>query len=55
VIEISPLITSFPTSTTVSEGSRNVGLTKTVLEVKGNVRGRSYIPELGFVCWALLD
>jgi hypothetical protein len=22
---------------------------------KGNVRGRSYIPKSGLICWALLD
>jgi len=34
VTGISPLIMSFPLSTTVSGGSGTVGLTKTVLEVE---------------------
>jgi hypothetical protein len=49
----SPLIISFPLSTTVGGGLGTVGLTKTVLE--WNVRGRSYIPESSLVCWAFLD
>jgi hypothetical protein len=37
--KISPLITSFPLSTTVNGGSGTVGLTKIVLEVKGMSEG----------------
>jgi hypothetical protein len=39
VIGISPPITSFPLSTTVSGGSRIVGLIETVLEVEGMLEG----------------
>jgi hypothetical protein len=39
VIGTSPLIMSFPLSTTVGGGSGTVGLTKTVLEVEGMSKG----------------
>jgi hypothetical protein len=39
VIGTSPLILSFPLSTTVGGGSGTVGLTKTVLEVEGMSEG----------------
>jgi ABC-type uncharacterized transport system permease subunit len=39
VAGISPLILSFSLSSTVGGGSRTVGLTKTVLEVKGISEG----------------
>jgi hypothetical protein len=55
VTGISPLIMSFLLSTIVSEGSGTVGLKKDSPRSRGNVRGRSYIPESGLVCWALLD
>jgi hypothetical protein len=31
------------------------GLDKDSPRSRGNVRGKSYIPESGLVCWALLD
>jgi hypothetical protein len=54
VIGIPPPIMSFPLSTIVSGGLETVGLTKSPRS-RGNIRGRSYIPESSFVSWALLD
>jgi hypothetical protein len=34
---------------------RDGGLDKDSPRSRGNVRGRSYIPEFGLVCWTLLD
>jgi hypothetical protein len=31
------------------------GLNKDIPRSRGNLRGRSYIPESSLVCWALLD
>jgi hypothetical protein len=42
---ISPTITSFPLSMTVSGGSGTVGLTKIVLEVKGMSEGGATYPS----------
>jgi hypothetical protein len=41
----SPLIISFPLSMTMGGGSRTVGLTKTVLEVKGMSKGGATYPS----------
>jgi hypothetical protein len=46
VTGISPPITSFPLSTTVSGGSRTVGLTNTILEVEGISEGGATYPSL---------
>jgi hypothetical protein len=51
----SPLILSFPLSSTVGGGSGIVGLTKTVLEVEGVSEGGATYPRPVFVGWALLD
>jgi hypothetical protein len=45
VTGISPLIISFPLSTTVSGDSGIVGLTKTVLEVEGMSEGGATYPS----------
>jgi hypothetical protein len=34
---------------------RECGLDRYSLRSKGNIRGRSYIPESGFINWAFLD
>lgn len=50
MIGISPLIMSFPLSTTVGGGSGTVGLTKTVLEVEGmSERRDTYLSPVLFV------
>jgi len=41
----SPLILSFPLSTTVARGSGTVGLIKTVLEVEGMSEGGATFPS----------
>jgi hypothetical protein len=41
----SPLILSFPLSSTVWGGSRTAGLTKTVLEVEGVSEGEATYPR----------
>jgi len=51
----SPLILSFPLSSTVGGVSGIVGLTKTVLEVEGVSEGGATYPRPVFVGWALLD
>jgi hypothetical protein len=53
VIGISPPITPFPLSTTVSGGSGTVGLTKIVLEVEGMSEGGATYPSSVLSC--LLD
>jgi hypothetical protein len=45
VTGIFPPITSFPLSTTVRRGSGTVGLTKTVIEVKGMPKGGATYPS----------
>jgi hypothetical protein len=42
----SPLILSFPLSSTVGGGSGTAGLTKTVLEVEGLLEGGATYPRL---------
>jgi hypothetical protein len=54
VTALSPLIMSFSLSTTMG-GGLGTGLNKGSPRSRGNVRGRSYIPESSLVCWAFLD